>query len=120
MFGGMLAAQQDTAGTTSLSIVDVEEIPGGMLVFAELIPPAGQKTQASFFLRRHEGRWHIVCDTFSATALPAFVQQQEQRRIDPYAKQPSARALRLADAMAALFREVALKPDVAEATRSPK
>jgi hypothetical protein len=107
-FGGTFDAQQETAATTKLNIVEVESIGRGALVFAELIPTAGAKSQTSFFLRRQQGRWRIVYDTFSARALTAFVQQQEQRRIDPYAKRASPRALRAADGAAARFRAAAL------------
>jgi hypothetical protein len=119
-FGGTLASQQATASTMAMNVVDVEPIRNGMLIFAELIPPAGPKTQTSFFLKREDGRWRIVYDTFTANALAVFVQQQEQRRIDPNAKRASTQALRAADGIAATFRAVALEPTELEAKRTER
>jgi hypothetical protein len=109
-WGGMLAGQQQQAAELELNVLDIEEIAGGTLVLAELVPDVGAKSPASFFLRQTRGRWLIVYDTFSAGGLVSFAQQYEQRQVEPYAEELSGRALTAGDRVAAAYRTAALTP----------
>ena len=110
--GGAWALQQSNASATQLHVVDLDAISRGTLVLAEGIPATGPKSKMSFLLRREDGedgRWQIVYDTFTASALRYYVQLRTQRRVDPSAKQPSPEALAAADRAVARFREAALE-----------
>jgi hypothetical protein len=107
-FGGMMVTQQGNVAALRLNVVNVEKISRGTAVFAETIPAVGPKTNVTFFLMRHGGRWQIVYDSFSAVAFGSFVQDQVQGRIAPGATQPAARAVQAGLEAAARFRQIAL------------
>jgi hypothetical protein len=106
-FAGALALQQGTASALTLRVYDIEPVGQGMVVLAETLHEDGPNAW-SFFLRREGLNWQIVYDTFTASALAGFVQQEVQRRIDPDAEKASPEALAAADRAVAKFRQAAL------------
>jgi hypothetical protein len=112
-FAGMLAQQRPVAEAARLNVLRVEGVSRGELITAETIPKAGPKVQHSFFLRprgRRSVRWRILYDTISAAAIPAYVQDQTQRSINPTAATPSRSALAAADRVGEAYRRAALVP----------
>jgi hypothetical protein len=105
---GGLAIQQAAAAAMELRVYDVESVAQGVLVLAEAFPEDAPRSEWSFFLKPNGRHWRIIYDTFTASGLASYAQQQVQRRIDPEARTFSAEALDAGDRAKARFRKAAL------------
>ncbi len=93
-----------------LRVRGVRKTPTGTILLVQRVAPEGAPANASFIVRRSEGKWRIVYDSFLSDAVFAVVRARRQRQIDPAAKQESPEAVASATALQQQFDAIAGAP----------
>jgi hypothetical protein len=91
-FSSALADQRRDVEDAEPLGVGEEATRFGTLVTLEAYESDSPPTRYSYLLRRHDGRWLIVFDTLTQSALRGRAQHHIQSRLDPKTGRSSARA----------------------------
>jgi hypothetical protein len=107
---GALAGQQQALSVTTPKLVSTDRTPAGTLVIVNAMSKGGATGRYSFLLGRRGGKWKIRYDTLLGSALPGYVQQRVQRRINPSANEPSPPAEAAGERASVTYRELFAPP----------
>jgi hypothetical protein len=107
-FSRALADQRRDVEDAEPVVVGEEATPVGTLVTLEAYESDSPPTRYSYLLRRNDGRWLIVFDTLTQSALRGRVQNRTQSRLDPKPGRPSARAASAGASAAERYRAAVL------------
>lgn len=89
---GSFTQQRESMKLLRPEIKDVSRTEKGALVTTLIRPRGAAPVPDSWLLRRREGRWQVVHDTFLERSVASFVQSVVQESVDPEAREPSRRA----------------------------
>jgi hypothetical protein len=90
---GAIAGQRPDLQDVSPVVVGEETRPLGTLGTLELYEPDSSPATYSYLLRRRKGRWIVIFDTLTQSALEAGAQKRLQNALGPKADRPSAPAV---------------------------